>query len=62
MVSRMRGEILTAEEVAERLKVRTSWVYQAAAAGTLRSYKVGRYVRFVWSEVEEDLLCGNLAA
>lgn len=58
----MSGEILTAEEVATRLKVRPSWVYYAAADGRLRSYMVGRYRRFIWEEVAEDFLTGNLAA
>lgn len=58
----MSGEILTAEEVASRLKVKPSWVYYAAADGRLRSYMVGRYRRFIWQEVEEDLFLGNLAA
>jgi len=58
----MQSEILTAEEVAERLRVKTSWVYYAAADGRLRSYRVGRYRRFIWDEVLEDLELGNLAA
>jgi excisionase family DNA binding protein len=62
MVKPERPEILTAEEVAERLKVKKSWVYFAAADGRLRSHPVGRYVRFIWSEVEQDLFDGNLAA
>ena len=60
MVRAMFKELLTAEEVAVRLKVRPSWVYNAAADGRLRSYMVGRYRRFIWEEVEEDLLVGNL--
>jgi len=57
----MTREILTAEEVAHRLKVKTSWVYYASADGRLRSYMVGRYRRFIWDEVQEDFLLGNLA-
>jgi len=58
----MSGEILTAEEVASRLKVKPSWVYYAAADGRLRSYRLGKYRRFIWEEVLEDFLIGNLAA
>ena len=57
----MQREILTAEEVAGRLKVKTSWVYYAASDGRLRSHPVGRYVRFYWDEVEQDFINGTLA-
>lgn len=53
-------EILTAEEVAQRLRVRPSWVRYAAADGRIRSHRVGRYLRFIWAEVEEDFLVGTL--
>lgn len=55
-------EIMTPEEVAERLRVKPSWVRYAAADGRLRSHMVGRYRRFIWSEVEEDFYDGVLAA
>jgi len=60
MVKPEKREYLTPEEVAERLKVKVSWVYFTASKGKLRSYPLGRYVRFIWAEVEEDLLNGVL--
>ena len=51
-------EILTPEELATRLKVQTSWIYeQTRHRGQLRNCdplphrKMGRYLRFVWPEV-----------
>jgi len=60
-VRQVSGEIITVEEVARRLKVKKSWVYYAAKDNRLRSYMVGRYRRFIWEEVVEDFLIGNLA-
>jgi len=37
---------LTADEVAERLRVPRSWVYRAARKGDLPSVRCGRYRRF----------------
>lgn len=55
-------EILTPKEVAARLKVPVSWLYeQTRNRGRLRSRdalphrKMGRYLRFVWSEVVQWL-------
>ena len=39
--------------VSRRLKVPKSWVYQHAETGMLPSRKVGKYRRFVPSEIEE---------
>ena len=58
----MLSEIMTAEEVAARLRVRPSWVYYAARDGRLRSHRVGRSRRFLWEEVAEDFLNDTLAA
>jgi excisionase family DNA binding protein len=41
--------------VARRLSVERSWVYMACAKGVLPHIKVGRYLRFAPSEVEEWL-------
>ena len=62
MVLPEKPEVLTAEEVAERLKVKVSWVYHAAKQTRLRSHPVGRYRRFIWSEVLEDFFNDDLAA
>ncbi|MGI0133402.1 MAG: helix-turn-helix transcriptional regulator [Candidatus Micrarchaeaceae archaeon] len=48
------GEILTPEEVAERLKVPASWVYEKTRSrckNPIPSKPLGRYVRFDWNEV-----------
>ena len=44
--------LLTADEVAGRLKVPRSWVYRAAREGDLPSVRCGRYRRFDEGDVE----------
>jgi len=39
-------QLLTAEEVARLLQVRTSWVYDAARRGAIPHVRLGRYVQF----------------
>jgi excisionase family DNA binding protein len=46
------GRLLTAGEVAARLKVPRSWVYRAAREGDLPSVRCGRYRRFDEGDVE----------
>lgn len=46
------NELLTADDVAARLHVPTSWVYRAARDGDLPSVRCGRYRRFDESDVE----------
>ena len=46
-------EIMTVEEIATRLKVKTSWVYRHA--DDLGAYKLGKYLRFCWDRVLERL-------
>lgn len=41
--------LLTPREVAERLQVKPSWVYRHARE--LGGYRVGKYVRFLWTRV-----------
>lgn len=43
--------LLTASEVATRLAVPRSWVYEKAGLGIIPSVKVGAYRRFRWSQV-----------
>lgn len=38
--------LLTATEVAERLRVTTAWVYAATRANRVPHVRLGRYVRF----------------
>jgi len=49
----MSAELLTADEVAERLRVPRSWVYRAAREGDLPSVRCGRYRRFDEGDVEQ---------
>lgn len=54
-------ELLTAEEVALRLRVAPSWVKKAARAGRIPSVPVGRYRRFRWADIEAWLERGSAA-
>jgi excisionase family DNA binding protein len=44
--------LLTADEVAARLRVPRTWVYRAAREGTLPSVQCGRYRRFDETDVD----------
>jgi excisionase family DNA binding protein len=46
------ARLLTAEEVASRLGVQTSWVSKAARANRIPHICVGRYRRFRWPDIE----------
>lgn len=48
---------LTVDEVAERLKVKPSWVY--SNADRLGAFHLGKYLRFNWSKVVECLELGK---
>jgi excisionase family DNA binding protein len=45
-------KLLTAEEVAERLRVNTEWVWAQARKGRIPHVRLGRYRRFRESAVE----------
>jgi excisionase family DNA binding protein len=45
------GPLLAAEELAERLKVPVSWVYEQSRQGNIPTVRVGRYIRFRLQEV-----------
>ena len=49
----MSSELMTADEVAERLRVPRSWVYLAAREGDLPSVRCGRYRRFDGRDIDE---------
>ncbi len=49
-------KLLTAEEVAELLKVNTEWVWAQARAGRIPHVRLGRYRRFRESALDEWLL------
>jgi excisionase family DNA binding protein len=44
-------ELLTAEELAEGLKLPISWVYEQSRQGNLPTHRLGRYIRFDLQEV-----------
>ncbi len=44
-------ELLTAEDLAERLKVPLSWVYEQSRQGNIPTHRLGRYIRFDIHEV-----------
>lgn len=46
-------EILTVEQIADRLQLKASWVY--AHADQLGAYRAGKYLRFRWRRVLERL-------
>ena len=45
------GDILTPEELAQRLKVPLSWIYKKSAANGMPVLRCGHYLRFSWPEV-----------
>ena len=50
-------ELITVQELAKKLKVPVSWVYQRTRLGqeAIPHVKMGKYVRFDWDEVVEFL-------
>ncbi len=48
-------QLLTVQQVAELLQVKTSWVYIASAQGQLPSLKIGRHLRFRPSDLSAYL-------
>ena len=64
MGSVAKSRLLTLDQVAERLQIRKSWVYQRIHSRTLPfTYcKIGQYLRFLEDDVEqfiEDQLARN---
>ena len=49
--------LLTAEEIADRLGVKTQWVWAQARAGRIPHVRLGRYRRFRESAIEA-WVCG----
>ena len=43
--------LLTPEELAARLKVPLSWVYEQSRQGKIPTHRIGRYIRFDLAEV-----------
>jgi excisionase family DNA binding protein len=44
-------QLLTVEELAERLRVPASWVYEQSRQGKIPTVRIGRYIRFNLAEV-----------
>jgi excisionase family DNA binding protein len=44
--------LLTPEELAERLHVPRSWVYEQSRQGNIPTHRLGRYIRFDLAEVK----------
>lgn len=51
------GELITVQELAKRLNVPVSWIYQRTRLGqqAIPHVKLGKYVRFNWQQVVEFL-------
>ena len=47
-------ELLEPEELAARLKVPVSWVYEQSRQNQIPTHRIGRYVRFDLAEVLES--------
>ena len=45
------AQLLTSEELADRLRVPLSWVYEQSRMGNIPTYRFGRYIRFNLVEV-----------
>lgn len=45
------AELLTPEELADKLKVPLSWVYEQSRQGNIPTHRIGRYIRFDLHEV-----------
>jgi excisionase family DNA binding protein len=44
-------ELLSPEELAQRLKVPVSWVYENSRLGNIPTHRVGKYLRFKLNDV-----------
>ena len=45
------SKLLTPEELADRLQVPRSWVYEQSRLGNIPTHRLGRYIRFDLHEV-----------
>ena len=45
------AELLSPEELADRLKLPVSWVYEQSRQGKIPTHRLGRYIRFDLKEV-----------
>jgi excisionase family DNA binding protein len=54
--------LLTSAEVADLLQVGPDWVERRARRGHIPSIRVGKFVRFVWADVEQALRAPDLTS
>ena len=54
LASVSKAELLTPEELADKLKVPLSWVYEQSRQGNIPTHRMGRYIRFDLREVIES--------
>ena len=47
-------ELLEPEELAQRLNVPVSWVYEQSRHGNIPTHRIGKYIRFELAEVIES--------
>jgi excisionase family DNA binding protein len=52
---RLDGPLLTPDQAAELLAVKTSWIYDAVRIGRLPCLRIGRHIRFTRAMLEEWL-------
>ncbi len=45
------SKLLTPEELADRLQVPVSWVYEQSRQGNIPTHRLGRYIRFDFHEI-----------
>lgn len=58
----MSESLLNAKQLASRLSVPVSWVYQRSATDGIPCVRVGRYVRFDYDTVRRHLAAEHEAA
>jgi excisionase family DNA binding protein len=46
-----KAELLTPEELAAKLKIPVTWVYEQSRQGNIPTHRIGRYIRFDLHEV-----------
>jgi excisionase family DNA binding protein len=51
---RASPSLLMPEELADRLKVPLSWVYEQSRQGNIPTHRIGRYIRFSLKEVMDS--------
>ncbi len=55
-IHRLDSPLLRADQAAELLAVRTSWIYEAVRTGTLPCLRIGRHIRFTKPMLEAWLV------